>query len=250
MRLCLIAETDGLFCDTGFEWHGWTESSTTKLFCGNFLEFSKLLRGTVNLYNLGYLQELVNCTPYIVTVPANKGQPIWEGPFSTCFSPVGVWFCQDLTFEIYQPVNKHSFYKLTVLLCRSPSTIMRAQQWDRVWNLAVKVRPIHQHTLGVWRVSEHFSLVYFPSIFLLFHHLPRHLCWLMSDLACRSLEVTDYKLVLCQSALWWGEMMVTLTHMHAHSYKCTHITPERKKGALLKLMGNTFASGLLHSFLN
>ena len=26
----------------------------------------------------------------------------------------------------------------------------------------------------------------------------------MSDLACRSLEVTDYKRVPCQSALWWG----------------------------------------------
>lgn len=39
---------------------------------------------------------------------------------------------------------------------------------QRVWNLPVKVRPIYQHTLGVWQVSEHFSSVYFPPFITFF----------------------------------------------------------------------------------
>lgn len=87
----------------------------------------------------------------------------------------------------------------------SPCAVMRAQQWDREceiwpWRLAQYIST-HWGSDGSPSTFLRFIL---PPFSLLFHHFPRHLCRLMSDLTRRRLGVTYYKLVLCQSSLWWG----------------------------------------------
>ena len=93
-----------------------------------------------------------------------------------------------------------------------------------VWNLAMKVRPIYQRALGVWRVSKHFSFRFifppFSSSFITF--LGTSAGWCLTRPA-GVWRVTDYKLVPCQNALWWGGIMVThestcdSTHTHTHT---------------------------------
>lgn len=157
-------------------------------------------------------------------------------------------------WEVISPGPMHSRYS-QISQDISPWTIMRAEQWNRAWNLAMKVRPTHG---GFDRSQSTPRQLIFPPFFLLFHHFPQPLCGLMPDLACRSLEVTDYKLVLCQSALWWGEITVTPTHVHAHTPTNVHTHALRwLKGSLFKCLvshsiisagWNRMCSGHTYSF--
>lgn len=98
--------------------------------------------------------------------------------------------------------------------------LVHAQQWGHTSETECEIWPwrLGQYINTHWG-SDRSRSTFLQFIFPAFHHFPQLLCWLISDLACRSLEVTDKKLVLCQRAQRWGKTQVTQTHKNKYTHE-------------------------------